>query len=377
MNTLDKFQKVRDYLNAVIYERSDEIDAMLAALASGNHVFMIGLPGTAKSLVTNSLIKCFKDDATYFQKLLTAETQLNEIFGPVSISELKNDKFKLVTDGYLADSAFAFLDEIWKCNSQLLNALLTILEERRFDNGNEKVQAPLVSLFSASNELPQDDSLQALYDRFMVRLEIKPISDNDNFLAMIDPTRKLPSPPKVLTLDDLRQAQKEIEAVDVSEVLPVIGDVRSRFRAPNNGMSSQVYVSDRRWRGVVKYLQAFAWLSGADKVDKNFAVYMADCLWEKPDQRDDISNILSEYVDITVKRSNEDLLSATALIDAAMTCSGDELDELYARIKSARDDIAGRMAVNPELAPHLQRVLNKYDAAMAPVRERYVAHLGL
>ncbi|MCI0481216.1 MAG: AAA family ATPase, partial [Candidatus Dadabacteria bacterium] len=159
--TLEKLKKIRSDLKSRYFERDDVIDGAFCALLTGSHLLLIGPPGTAKSQLANEICRKITG-ARYFQWLLTKFTTPEELFGAVSLKGLENDEYRRVTAGKLPEAHIAFLDEVFKASSSILNTLLTIMNERIFYNGTEKVRIPLISLFGASNELPsEEDELEA------------------------------------------------------------------------------------------------------------------------------------------------------------------------------------------------------------------------
>src|SRR5437870_5855294 len=164
----DVLRTIRDELQQVFLERTELIDGALVALVAAQHVLVIGPPGTAKSMLADEICRRI-EGANYFQWLLTRFTTPEEIFGAVSLKALEQDDYRRVTAHKLPESHIAFLDEIFKANSSILNAILTLINERLFHNGKEVVPVRLLTLFGASNELPEEEELTALYDRFLVR----------------------------------------------------------------------------------------------------------------------------------------------------------------------------------------------------------------
>ena len=165
-------------------ERTEEINCALLAILSGEHVLFLGPPGTAKSLLSKNV--CEIMDGQFFYYLLTRFTTPEELYGPLSLKALQQDDFHRKIEGYLPTANIAFLDEIFKSNSSILNSLLTILNERKFHNGSSVESVPLVSVFGASNELPEEnESLEALYDRFLFRCPVSYVQDESNFADLI------------------------------------------------------------------------------------------------------------------------------------------------------------------------------------------------
>jgi len=213
----DRFQSLRAEMESRLFERREEIEGLILALLSRQHILLVGPKGAAKSMMIRMLANSIQG-ARYFERLLTRFTLPDELFGPVSISALKQDRFSRITRGYLPEAHFAFLDELWKANSSILNSLLAIINERLFYNDGEVIQCPLETMMGASAELPQEEALSALYDRFLLRYRVEYIAEDGHLLEMMADNR----PPVLtsrITLDEIHAARDAVAAVEFDRPL--------------------------------------------------------------------------------------------------------------------------------------------------------------
>lgn len=276
-----KLRAVRDTLTEGLVERDVAVRLGLLAALAGEHMLMLGPPGTAKSLIARRLHLAF-NGSTYFERLLTRFTVPEELFGPLSIKGLEEDRYERLTHAYLPTASIAFLDEIFKANSAILNALLTLLNEREFDNGTVRDKTPLVAVIGASNELPEGEELDALFDRFLLRLHVGPVT-KEAFPTLLGLRGQ--STPQVqdhlkLHTDELRTMQEAADAVDVpKDVVALLCDLRDWCT------SEEIAVSDRRWRKVVKLLQVSAATNGRSSVSIWDCWLLQHCLWDTPEAR--------------------------------------------------------------------------------------------
>src|SRR5262249_768170 len=212
MTWQDKLRKIREELQQMFLERAELIDGALAALLSAQHVLIIVPPGSAKSMLADELCRRISG-ATYFQWLLIKFTTPEELFGAVSLKALEADDYRRVTANKLPEAHIAFLDEVFKASSSILNAILTIINERLFHNGRQVTPVPLLTLFGASNELPEDDELLALYDRFLLRFVVGYIGEDFRFLKLLQ--TQAPAERTTISLAELDAARAEVGTVTV------------------------------------------------------------------------------------------------------------------------------------------------------------------
>jgi MoxR-like ATPase len=289
----EALRRIREELGTLFLERTDLIDGALAALLSRHHVLIIGPPGTAKSMLADELCRRL-EGGQYFQWLLTKFTTPEELFGAVSLQSLEDDEYRRVTTHKLPEAHIAFLDEVFKANSSILNALLAVVNERRFHNGRTIATVPLISLFAASNELPDDNELQALYDRFLLRFVVGYIGEDFRFLKMLQ--GRAVTARTALSLEALEAAQEEVAAVTVADpIYRVLADLRRELGR------RQLVSSDRRYRQSVDLLRAYAYLHDRDRVTEDDVFFLEHVLWREPSEqaevRATIQRLLRGYVD--------------------------------------------------------------------------------
>ena len=258
-----KLQNFRGALNNSALEREHIIDGLLATLLSKQNAFLLGVPGTGKSDLVRSICRGIVG-ANYFGYLLTPTTDPSEVFGPVAVTKLLKDEYTRDIEGYLPSSHIGFLDELFRGSSAILNSLLTLLNERTFNNGKDLVETPIQSIVSATNSWPDEESLQAFADRFLFRPTVdllrKPVSKRKLDEWALGITER-PQVGEHITLAELQDLQESAQTIEISE------EFLDRFSSVWEMLANRnIFISDRRRVQVLKFLKAWAIVQGDDKL---------------------------------------------------------------------------------------------------------------
>lgn len=253
-------REVTDALKQRFVGRDEVVELIALAVVAGEHLFLHGPPGTAKSALIRQFASAVRGQ--YFEYMLTRFSEPNEIFGPIDLVRLREGTVATITTGMLPEAEFVFLDELFNANSAILNNLLTVLNERIYRRGAEIHRLPMLSLFSASNHLPEDDALRALFDRFLLRCHVDnlPRDAMPQLLTAGWALETSPIPETTLSADDLRALAIQVYEVDLSKIAERYAEVV--FQVRDLGIA----LSDRRAVKVMKLLAASALLCGRKTV---------------------------------------------------------------------------------------------------------------
>jgi MoxR-like ATPase len=299
-----KIDALRKTLLAAFQERESIVDALLAAVLAGEHVIMFGPPGTGKSAIARALCGAV-DGANYFEWLLNRYTEPNELFGGIDLPKWSaGGNYERRTAGMLPTAHIVNLEEIFKANSSILNALLAIINERLFHDGGKAHHVPLRSVVASSNELPEGPELEALYDRFIVRVNVEYVREQSSFTNIV--TGLDPSVPVAMTLAEFDAC------VSAAAVLPLgSGVVDSLFSLRTELAAEGIIVSDRRWKKLVRLLRSHAWLQGDAEVDTIHFEVLRHGLWRDPREMQKVTTSVNRV-------ASPLLLEATETFDAIM-----------------------------------------------------------
>lgn len=348
-----KIQLLRKQLNRDCLERAYEVDCLLALFITRQHGLMLGKPGTGKTYLIEKICDALASGASFFDMLVTADSRIEEFFGPVSINELKNNEvYKRNTAGKLPEATFAYLDEIFKLNSPTLNALLKLINERIFYNP-ESIKVPLRTLIGSSNEVPEDSTAEALVDRFTWKTWVdylkKDVSTMELWMRDIEGYKSQVT--VKLNLTDLDAARELVNSVDLKSSLQLLQYLKNRLK------DAGFVISDRKWLSVNRFLQAYSWLQGDNIITiDTIKKVLPDCIWNNPAQIKDVKTKIRELIKEYEK--NVENLKVTAIASLANA-------ENYAKqnnLKTAHERVLDARLVVQNLTIMRRQGFNAYEA---------------
>jgi len=300
MDIRNRMQQLLTAINQGVYEKDTELGLSLLAALAGESVLLLGPPGVAKSMVARRLKAAFRG-AKAFEYLMSRFSTPDEIFGPISINRLKEfDKYERAIEGYLPTASVVFLDEIWKAGPAIQNSLLTAINEKIYRNGDSEIRLPLKLLIAASNELPaHGEGLEALWDRFLLRIICTSVKDEETFYAMLldDNDREIHVPTELqISEEEYAEWRKQIKRISLpAEILQYITHIRrqlERLPLDEEDTARNIYVSDRRWKNIVQLLKASAFINGRATVNSADLLPLYHCLWNEADECEPVHQLV-------------------------------------------------------------------------------------
>ena len=358
-HTARKLQQVARLLEQTFLGKSEVIRLMLIAALAGEHMVLIGPPGTAKSALVRLFSKLIQ--ANYFEYLLTRFTEPNEIFGPIDIAAFRDGEYKRRTGGMLPEAEIVFLDEVFKANSAILNSLLSVLNERIYTVGAERIRVPLVSAFGASNEVPNDEDLMAVFDRFLLRVRSENL-DSYHFHDLLlkglaheitKITGEFDRLQPVLTSEELHGIHAEF-----APRLTFTEDFLAAYKGLVFQIRSEgVSLSDRRAIKMLKLFAASALLDGRPTADPS-DFFVLRHTWNNLDQSEILEGVVGPVLEAWYREHPEARRFGAADVG---------LDSLIEEINRIRDLLTSdRPMSDIQLFSHL-KALNEIKAALQAI----------
>lgn len=359
-----RLQEAARVMEQHFLDKQEIVRLMLVSVVAGEHLLLIGPPGTAKSAMVRLFARLV--DARYFEYLLTRFTEPNELFGPVDIRAFREGTYTRKTETMLPEAEIVFLDEIFRSNSAILNSLLTILNERRFSNGSRIMQVPLLSMFGASNEVPNDENLSAIFDRFLIRV----ISDNlDSYHFHNLVAKGIANEAARLSGKDggVRPlfSSKELHELHgrFDQHLSFNEDFLSKYKGLVFQIRSEgISISDRRVVKLLKLFAASAIVDGRQQCnDADF--FILKHIWNNLDQTEILEEIVGPVVDRYYRdhpgerryaggqAGLDDLLAELGMIRELLT-SGEQLSDiqLFSQLKNLNEIKAALQSIDSDTA---------------------------
>lgn len=289
-SSIEKLTLALRHLKSTFVGKDDIIDLMGICLAGRENLFLLGPPGTAKSALVREMAKMLKGNT--FEYLLTRFTEPNELFGPFDIRKLREGNLVTNTEGMLPEASLIFLDELLNANSAILNSLLMVLNEKIFRRGRETRHLPALMIVGASNHLPEDEALQALFDRFLIRVRcdyVDPHHLNDVLNAGWLLEQKSTGAMPEMEIEDVLTIQTALPGVDLQAIRPAYIELIEKLR------NAGVQVSDRRAVKLQRLIAASALLC------KRTQAYLSDMwvlryIWDTDEQREIIAGIVNAVI---------------------------------------------------------------------------------
>ncbi len=315
---VEKLNGVLNHLKSTFVGKDDIIDLMGICLVGRENLFLFGPPGTAKSAMVKEMSKLL--NGKYFEYLLTRFTEPNELFGPFDIRKLRDGDLVTNTEGMLPEASLIFLDELLNANSAILNSLLMILNEKVFRRGRETKNIPALMVIGASNHLPEDEALQALFDRFLLRVQcnyVDPAYLNEVLNAGWKLEQKSAGEKPNINAEDISALQSKTSEVELNDIRPAYIELIQKLR------NAGVPVSDRRAVKLQRLIAASALLCGRKKAILS-DMWILRYIWDTEEQVEVIAAIVNSVIETETE--------TTLMHPRASLSNMPNADELYSEV---------------------------------------------
>lgn len=301
---IKKIERIKENIKKELVDRDEVVDTIIMSILCGENIVLLGPAGTGKSYISRKVAKSFNlGTDRYFEYLLTKFSTPDEIFGNLSLNALKNDKYERNIEGYLPTAELVFLDEIFKANSSILNSLLTIMNEKIYMNGKERINVPLNSIIGASNEFPETTELAPFYDRFLFKINVNPLDKiNKAKLLMLDLEENKNE--EKINLEEIKILREEAKKIKFSQetisiFLSIIEkylekvkkyfedneeeDNEENYVKQEEEISNNIeYISDRKIKKMFFAIKMNALLKGKNKIENEDFSILKHMLWNNP-----------------------------------------------------------------------------------------------
>ncbi|WP_144283590.1 AAA family ATPase [Chryseobacterium echinoideorum] len=289
---IEKLNKVLAFVKNTFVGKNDVVDLLGICLLARENAFLYGPPGTAKSAIVRTLSKTVKDGKN-FEYLLTRFTEPNEIFGPFDIRKLKEGELSTNTEGMMPEASMVFLDEIFNANSAILNSLLMALNEKIFKRGKETKHLPALMFVGASNVLPEDEALNALFDRFLIRINVDYVHP-DLLHQVLLAGRKLENDsetetPEILS-HEIKELQQLCKTIDLRPIYEIYLNTILSLR--NTGIA----ISDRRAVKLQNLIAASALICGRNEAIIS-DLWVLKHIWDTEEQIEILEGIINRTIE--------------------------------------------------------------------------------
>lgn len=351
--THSPIDQLRQALNLRYLEREELVDAALCALISGEPMLIVGPPGTAKSAIARDI--CSAIGGEFFQWMLTRFTVPEELFGPLSLKALEQDKYVRVTTGKLPKAHLVFMDEVGKASTSISNTLLTVMNERVFYNDGKAEPVPMLAMFGASNEIPNSEELGAFYDRFVLRFFVNGLREDSSVESLF--RMGTPAPMPSVKMDDvikLREAAGKVAIPD--DVIAALIKLRRGVE------KAGILVSDRKWRQCIRLIQAQAAIAGRTKAEIEDGLILQHVLWSTAEQIPQVRKLVNGAMNPLGEKVQEVIDSLNAISASSVKPGQEEqavevVKKFNHGIKQLRDLGKG----NPKIAALIKNFIEKRD----------------